>query len=136
MDNTGTGAQLQPDDAAQIRATIGPWNQACLDRNWDALLAMCTEDLVISGPGDPKVTGDAVRTWLENYPIIMTMTVAFDRIEISGDLATASGSGTMLLEVEGQEVTETFDFIDVFRKDESGAWLYSAINFNSKDAPA
>ena len=52
---------------------------------------MCTEDIVISGPGEPKVTGDAVRTWLENYPIIKTMTFDFDRIEISGDLAAAGG---------------------------------------------
>ncbi len=57
-------------------------------------------------------------------------------VEVSGDLAAASGSGSMLLEVEGQEVTETFDFTDVFRKDEQGTWLYSSVNFNSKDAPA
>ncbi len=135
MDTTATGAQLQPDDAAQIRATIAPWRQACVDRDWDSLLALCTEDIVISGPGDPKATGDAVRPWLENYPVIKTMTFDFDRIEVSGDLAAASGSGSMLLEVEGQEVTETFDFIDVFRK-EQGTWLYSSVNFNSKDAPA
>ena len=136
MDTTATGAQPQQDDAAQIRATIEPWRQACVDRDWDALLAMCTQDIEISGPGDPKVSGDNVRTWLENYPIIKTMAFDFDRIEVSGDLAAASGSGSMLLEADGQEATETFDFIDVFRKNESGTWLYSAINFNSKDAPA
>lgn len=68
MDITATGAQQQPDDTAQIRATIAPWRQACLDRDWDALLAMGTEDIVTSGPGDPSVTGDTVRPWLENYP--------------------------------------------------------------------
>ncbi len=124
------------DDDAQIRATIAPWRQACVDRDWDALLALCTDDIEISGPGEPKVSGDAVRAWLENYPIIKTMTFDFDRIEISGDLAAASGSGTMLLEVEGQDATENFDFIDIFRKDASGTWLYSAVNFNSKNAPA
>ncbi len=136
MDTTAAGAQLQPDDAAQIRATIDPWRQACLDRDWDALLAMCTENVVISGPGDPSVSGDTLRPWLESYPIIKTMEVNFDSIEISGDLAAVRGSGGMLLEVEGQEVPEIFDFIDIFRKDGSGTWLYSAINFNSKDAPA
>ena len=68
MDITATGAQQQPDDTAQIRAIIAPWRQACPDRGWDALLAMGTEDIVISGPGDPSVTGDTVRPWLENYP--------------------------------------------------------------------
>ena len=93
-------------------------------------------DIEISGPGDPRVSGDTVRPWLENYPTIKTMAVDFDRVEVSGDLATVSGSGNMLLEIDGEEVTEIFDFIDVFRKNQSGTWLYSAINFNSKDAPA
>ena len=136
MDTTASGAQLQPDDAAQIRAMIAPWIQACLDRDWDALLAMCTADIVISGPGEPKASGDAVRPWLENYPIIKTMEFDFERIEVSGDLAAAHGSGSMLLEVDGQETPEKIDFIDVFRKDQSGGWRYSSINFNSKGTPA
>lgn len=136
MDTTDTGAQLQPDDAAQIRATIAPYTQACLDRDWDALLAMCTEDIVFSGPGEPKVTGDAVRPWLENYPVIKAFTFDFDRIEVSGDLAAANGSGSMLLEVEGQEVTSEIDFTDVFRKDQRGTWLYSSVTYNSNEAPA
>jgi ketosteroid isomerase-like protein len=136
MDTTASGAQLQPDDAAQIRATIAPWRQACLDRDWDSLLAMCTEDIVFSGPGEPKVSGDAVRTWLENYPIIKTMEFDFERLEISGDLAAAHGSGSMLLEVDGEEVPERIDFIDVFRKGQDGTWRYSSLNFNSKIVPA
>ena len=136
MDTAATGAQLQPDDAAQIKATIARWTKACLDRDWDSLLAMCTEDIVFSGPGDPKVTGDAVRPWLENYPVMTAMTFDFDRIEVSGDLAAANGSGSMTIEVEGQEVSSDFDFTDVFRKDRHGTWLYSSVTFNSKDAPA
>ena len=136
MDTTATGTQMQPDAAAQIRATIAPWCQACLDRDWDALLAMCTEDIVISGPGEPKVTGDAVRPWLEDYPVMKTMAFDFDRMEISGDLAIANGSGSMTIEGEGGDVSMEFDFTDVFRKDQHGTWLYSSITFNSKDAPA
>ncbi len=136
MDTTATGAQLQPDDAAQIRATIAPWRQACLDRDWDSLLALCTEDIVISGPGDPKATGDAVRPWLENYPVIKALTFDFDRIEVSGDLAAANGSGSMTLEVEGQEVSLEIEVTDDFRKDERGTWLYSSVTFNSNEAPA
>jgi ketosteroid isomerase-like protein len=133
MDTTGTGAQKQQDDAAQIRATIGPWNQACLDRDWDALLAMCTEDIVFSGPGQPKVTGDALRLWLEDYPVMKAMTFDFDRIEVSGDFAVASGSGNDILELEGQEVAWSFEFTDVFRKDQSGTWLYSWVTFNRNE---
>ena len=136
MDTTGTGAQQQQDDAAQIRATIAPWIQAGLDRDWDAMLAMCTEDIVFSPPGGPKVTGDAVRPWLEDYPVIRAFTFDFDRIEVSGDLAAANGSGSMTLEVEGQEVSLEIEFTDVFRKDERGTWLYSSVIFNNNEAPA
>ena len=136
MDASATGAQMQPDAATQIRSTIAPWSKACLDRDWDALLALCTEDFVISGPGGPKVTGDAVRAWLDDYPIIKSMDFDFDRIEVSGDLAVANGSGTSVLEVDGQEATETFDFTDVFRRDLDGIFRYSTVTFNTKDAPA
>ncbi len=136
MDTTGTGAQQQPDDDAQIRATIAPWIQACLDRDWDALLAMCTEDIVFSPPEEPKVSGDAARLWLENYPVIKALTFDFDRIEVSGDLAAANGSGSMTLEVEGQEVSLEIEFTDVFRKDERGTWLYSSVIFNNNEAAA
>ena len=130
MDTTGTGAQQQPDDAAQIRATIAPFTQACLDRDWDALLALCTEDIVFSAPGGPKVTGDAIRPWLESYPVIKAFTYDFDRLEVSGDLAVGSGSGSDLLEVDGLEVAGSVEFTDVFRKDQSGTWLYSWVAFN------
>ncbi len=90
---------------------------------------------MISGPGGPKVAGDAVRPWLENYPIIKSMEFDFDRIEVSGDLADANGSGTSLLEVDGQD-KETFDFTDVFRRDLDGIFRYSTVTFNTKDAPA
>ncbi len=136
MDTTGTGAQQQQDDAAQIRATIALFIQSCLARDWDAFLEMCTEDIVISGPGEPKVSGDAVRPWLEDYPIMKAMAFDFDRIEVSGDLAIANGSGSDILELEGQEVAGSFDFTDVFRKDQGGTWLYSSITFNRNDEPA
>jgi ketosteroid isomerase-like protein len=136
MDTTGTGAQLQPDDAAQIRATIGPWSNACIDRDWDALLAMCTADMVFSPPSEPKVTGDAVRAWLEGYPIMKTLVFDFDRLEISGDLAVANGSGRMVIEVDGQEDSMIFEFTDTLRKNRDGTWLYSSVTFNSNAAPA
>jgi len=127
---------MQPGAAAQIRSTIAPWVKACPDQDWDSLLALCTEGFVISGPGGPKVAGDADRPWLENYPIIKSPEFDFDHIEVSGDLAAANGSGTSLLEVDGQEVAEIFDFTDVFRRDLDGIFGYSTVIFNAKDVPA
>jgi ketosteroid isomerase-like protein len=46
------------DDASAIRGTIGPWCKAALERNWDALIAMCTSDVVFAPPGEPRVRGN------------------------------------------------------------------------------
>jgi len=118
------------DDVAQIRSTIEPWNRCCLERDWGSLLAMCTEDILFSGPGGEKVVGDAVRAWLDAFPVQTHLEWDFDRLEVSGNLATGSGSGRMTLEVEGQATTLSFDFCDVFRKGEDGQWRYSSVIFN------
>ena len=135
MHTTGSGAQRQADDTKRIRATIAPWNKNCLDRNWDALLAMCTRDIAFSGPGGPRVSGDALRTWLDDFPVQTSMTFDFERIEVSGDLAAAYGSGKMTIVVDGEDVPMSFDFMDMLRK-EDGNWLYSSVIFNDKDVPA
>ena len=136
MDGTSMGTQLQPDDAAQIRATIAPFTRTCLARDWDTFLTMCTDDIVISGPGEPKATGEALRPWLENFHVQTEFTWDFDRLQVDGDLAVGSGSGSMTIEVEGEEVSSNFDFTDVLRKDQDGTWLYSSIIFNTNEPPA
>jgi ketosteroid isomerase-like protein len=40
----GTG--LAPTDASAIRAMVEPWTKACVERNWDRLLSMCTDDII------------------------------------------------------------------------------------------
>ena len=102
MDTTATGAQLQPDDDAAIRALIDPWRQSAIDRDWDAMLAMCTYEVVFSPPGEPKVSGAQLRPWLEAYPIIKEFNLGFDKIEVSGGLAIGVGWGKMTVEIEGQ----------------------------------
>ncbi len=48
------------DDTAAIRATATPWIQASLDRDWDALLALCTTDVVFSPADAPAASGLAL----------------------------------------------------------------------------
>ena len=79
------------DAAGAIRATIPPWTKACLDRNWDRLLAMCTDDVVFAPPGEPSVSGKKLRPWLDAFPIMKVFKFTFDRIDVSGDLASAVG---------------------------------------------
>ena len=118
------------DDAAAIRATIAPWIQAGLDRNWDAMLALCTHDVVFSPPGEPSVSGNNLRKWLEGFPVIKAFNFGFDRIDVSGDLAAGVGRGTWTVVVNDREVSAPFKFADVFRKDSNGHWRYAHVIWN------
>ncbi len=123
------------DATTAIRASISQWTKACLDRDWDTLLSMCTDDVVFAPPGEPSVTGKKVRPWLEAFPVMKVFKFNFDRIEINGDLATGVGGGTWTLELNGQDVSATFKFADVFRRSSDGAWRYAHVIWNS-DTPA
>lgn len=134
MDTTATGAQQQPDDTAAIRALIEPWSRSAIDRDWDAMLAMCTYDIVFSPPGEPKVSGTALRPWLEAYPIIKEFNWGFDEIEVSGDLAVGVGWGEMTVEIEGQEASTTIKLADALHRGEDGTWRFSHVIWNENEA--
>jgi ketosteroid isomerase-like protein len=124
------------DAAASIRATIAPWCKACLERDWDTLLRMCTDDVEFAPPGEPAVPRSRARAWLEAFPIQKAFEFTFDRIDVSGDLAVATGNGTWILDVNGQERSESFKFADVFRKGADGTWRYAYVIFNLTTAAA
>ena len=133
MDTTATGAQLQPDDAAAIRAFVAPWTQAALDRDWDAMLAMCTDDIVFSPPDEPKVSGAGVRPWLDKFPLIKEFNWGFDEIEVSGDLATGVGRAEMTVEIDGQDVATSIEFADIFRRGDDGSWRFAHVIWNRNE---
>jgi ketosteroid isomerase-like protein len=118
------------DDAASIRATTGPWAKAALDRNWDAMLGMCTSDVVFAPPGEPKVSGSRLRPWLEAFPVMKVFDFSFDQVNVSGDLATAVGAGTWTLTMDGRDISASFKFADVFRKGQDGKWRYAHVIWN------
>ena len=134
MDTTATGASPQPDDPAAIRAFIEIWSQAAIDRDWDTILGMCTDDVVFSPPGEPKVSGAEVRPWLEAYPIIKEFNWGFDEIEVSGDLAVGVGWGKMTVEIEGQEASINIKLADTFRRGDDGSWRFSHLIWNENEA--
>ena len=123
------------DDKTAIRATIRPWTKAVLDRDWNALLEMCTADVVFAPPGEPKVSGAELRTWLDAYPGVKSFETTFEQIEVGGELATATGAAAMTVTVEGKEIAMRIKFADIFRKLENGDWRYSHVIWNL-DAPA
>jgi ketosteroid isomerase-like protein len=118
------------DDAATIRNTITPWRNAITNQDWDALISMCTDDIVFSPPGARQVSGADVKPWLEGFPTIKKVDFSFDRIDISGDLATGAGHGAWTLEINGADVSENIKFLDIFRRRKDGTWRYAHVIWN------
>ena len=123
------------DATSAIRATVGPWTKAALDRDWDTMISMCTNDVVFAPPGEPGVSGKNLRQWLEAFPVMKEFSWNFDRIEVNGDLATGVGRGRWTFDINGQSVSANFKFADIFRKSPDGGWKYAHVIWNT-DAPA
>jgi ketosteroid isomerase-like protein len=124
-------ATISPVDTAAIRATIGPWTKNAVDRDWDAFLALCTDDAVFMPPDGPLVQGPALRPWLENYPIIKRFEEEFEQVEGQGDVAYARGRFQMTLEIDRNAVEVDGKFVDVLRRDPNGVWKYAVVIWNS-----
>lgn len=119
----------------QIEALIAPWIQACLDRDWDALLSLCTDDVVFDPPGEQQVKGAVnVKEWLDTFPVIKEFEFGFDQIDESGELAIGFGKGSMTVEVGGEEASMTIKFADVFQQQPEGQWLYSHVIWNGNES--
>jgi ketosteroid isomerase-like protein len=123
------------DCKTQIAALVAPWVQACLDRDWDALLALCTDDVVFAPPGEPSVSGEeSLKTWLDDFPVMTAFEFSFDQIDESDDLAVGFGEGSMTVEMDDETASMTIKFADVFRRQADGTWLYSHVIWNGNES--
>lgn len=120
-------------DVAAIRALIQPWTRACLDRNWDGLLKMCTSDITFLPPNEPAVQGAAVRPWLDNFPKIKVMAWDIDHVEGVSHLAWLRGWVRMTLEQSGLEIQINGKYTDVCRKQTDGTWRMALVIWNSSE---
>lgn len=126
-------ATITPVDVSAIKATIKPWTEACLTRDWDALLDLCTDDVMFLPPDEPVVAGKQVRSWLESYPEIRRFETEFDHVEGQDQLAVARGHLTMTVLPAGtnEPLTIHGKFVDTFRRDARGSWKYASVIWNS-----
>jgi ketosteroid isomerase-like protein len=119
------------DAASAVQAMIGPWSRACIERDWDTLLEMCTEDVVFLPPGGEPVSGPALMPWLEEFPPIRSMDWSLAEAHQNGDLATIRGPVEQVLVLEGREVTLTGNYVDVLRRGDGRSWRFQWIIWNA-----
>jgi ketosteroid isomerase-like protein len=100
-----------------------------LSRNWDAVMAMCTEDITMQMPGAPPISGEAFRAWLETFPAIKSVEWEITHAEGTADLAVVRGSAAQVVEQDGETVRMPGKYCDIFRKDDDGRWLMACISW-------
>jgi len=122
------------DAASAANSYINPWSRACVERDWDALLAMCNDDMVFMPPGTNAVSGGSMRQWLDSLPTVKAMSWSIARIRQDGDTACLHGPVKQTFTIEGRD--EHFDgkYCDVMRRGSDGKWRFSLIIWNSNHA--
>jgi ketosteroid isomerase-like protein len=119
--------------AAVVQRTNAPWSRACVERDWDALLAMCDPDAVFMPPGAPAVSGKALKPWLDTFPPIKKMSWSATHLEEDGDIAWFHGPVDQTFEIDGEIVQFSGKFTCVMRNDEKRGWLRTMVIWNSNE---
>ena len=127
----------RPDDVAAIEAIGARWHDAELAGDWDALVALCAEDVAMLPPNQPPILG---RTGVREFfaPLtILQHTLRWSAIEASGDLAYARGAYDISLTVPGmdQAIEDTGTVLWVLRRGPGQEWLIAATMFSSDSPP-
>jgi ketosteroid isomerase-like protein len=123
---------LTPKDRENIR-TLGEvhWTGALTAGNLDALVELCTDDIVYMPADHPALRGrDQFRAWLSSFPKVVRMSQPMDWIEGTGGVAMAEASFAVTLEVEGQEVDSSGKAVCCLRRNEAGEWRVKSVCWN------
>jgi ketosteroid isomerase-like protein len=128
-------APLSDEDITAIKA-IGPaMDKLALAGDYDAALAMFTDDVLVMGPNSPTFQGRS--TWLEMVKSSsMTVTeymLEFVDVDGYGDIAYARGIYKEAFNIEGAEEPHKDEgkVLGIFRKQPDGSWLIAVWCWNS-----
>ena len=100
-------------------------------RDWEKVLAMCTEDIVYMPAGHPALRGRAeLRAWLEQFPKTQTFAQPLSHLEGDANRAVARAAFDATIEVERKPVTAAGKVLCTLRKEPSGKWLAQSVCWN------
>ena len=119
---------------AAIEALAESYRQALLAGDWDAALAVFTDDAVRMPPNAPAIQGhEAIRARFEAEPVTYTdVTNTPTEIDGRGDLAYARGAYSITFTLEGmaEPITDSGKYLVIFRKQADGSWLAAVDTWN------
>ena len=106
----------------------------------DALLALMTDDVVMMPPNEPILRGKgAVRAWYDGFVSQLrttSLTLADREVFIGGEWAAevASFEWTLVPVAGGEEIVDRGSYIQLWRREADGRWLFSREVWNSAAA--
>jgi uncharacterized protein (TIGR02246 family) len=107
----------------------------------DSLMALMADDVVIMPPNEPVLRGKAaVRTWYEQFVKQMrtsSLTVSDREVLFGGDYAieVATFEWTLAAVAGGPPVVDRGSYIQVWRHEPDGRWLFLREVWNSMPQP-
>jgi len=128
-------AALSDEDVAAIKALGPALDEAALAGDWDAVVALFTEDGEWMGPNGPTIQGHSAMTeWIEST--VMTVTehkIEFVEVDGYGDMAYAKGTYVETYSVESVEepIKDEGKVLTILRKQSDGSWLFAIWMWNS-----
>jgi hypothetical protein len=112
------------------------WVEAALARDWNALMALCSEDFVYMPQDHPMLNGKGeTKAFLSSFPTIRRLSQAVQAIYGDDRLTVLQFSFAGTIEVEGTDLSGKGKGLCAAARI-SGKWLFTSACFNWDGPPA
>ena len=126
---------LSDEDVAAIKALGPALDEAALAGDWNALVALFSEDAVLMSPNAPTNHGrSSLLEMIESLGLTVTEhKIEFVGVDGYGDIAYARGTYAETYSVE-EPINDEGKILTILRKQSNGSWLF-AIWMTNSDLP-
>jgi ketosteroid isomerase-like protein len=126
---------LSEDDIVAITALGPAIDKAAIEGDWNALVLMFTEDVLLMTPNCPAIEGrSSFLTWVDSLGIkISEHRVEFNEINGYGDIAYGIASYFITIRIEGAEdpIKDEGKILAILLKQPDDSWLIAVWSWNS-----
>ncbi len=126
----------QADRDTLRRMTERDWVDAALAADWDATLAMCSDEIAYLAADNPPLHGrEQAREFFEAFPPITAFVQTVKKIWGDTNVAVALGEFALTMDGDDGPVSGEGKFLATASKS-SGDWLWTATCFNWNAPPS